>query len=103
MDYLVFESEKDPDPLTDIPLYVIEETKTTPSESRNVSVFQRTAKFVTVEQYQIMKSSEKIMFYTFRRPYKTYPPTFTFGIKAMKTLGLSIEGIQDDNIGTLAY
>lgn len=95
VDFLVFDGNQDPNPETDKPLYAIEETKTTPSESRNVSVFQRMTKFVFIEQYPSMKDSEKIMLYTIRRPYYTYPDTFEFGLKTLKTLGVSSVFLQD--------
>jgi len=97
VDYLVFENLEEPK-VSDKPLYLIEETKTTPSESRNVSVFQRTAKFVFIEQYEIFKESEKIMLYTLRKPYKSYPPTFIFGLKAMKTMQVSTHFLQDEEM-----
>ena len=97
VDYLVFESLKAPED-EDTPLYLIEETKTTNAESRNVAAFQRTAKFVFIEQYERFKESEKIMLYTLRKPYFTYPNTFLFGLKAMKTMQVSIHVLQDDKM-----
>ena len=97
VDYLVFESLKAPED-EDTPLYLIEETKTTNAESRNVAAFQRTAKFVFIEQYERFKKSEKIMLYTLRKPYFTYPNTFRFGLKAMKTMQVSIHVLQDDKM-----
>ena len=101
VDFLVFVENQDPDPKTSKPLYVIEETKTNPIESRNVSVFQRMAKFVFVEQYPLMKDSEKIMLYTIRRPYFTYPPTFDFGLKSMKTLDVNPVFLQNQYMNGL--
>lgn len=94
VDFLVFNQESTPTN-EDSPIYIIEETKTTPSESRNVSVFQRTSKFVFVELFENNSNAEKIMLYSIRKPYSTLPPTFIFGIKAMKTLGVTIIGLKE--------
>jgi len=92
VDYLIFYQQEKPKQ-NDNPIYVIEETKTTPAESRNVSVYQRTSKFVFVEAFDhIIKNAEKIMLYSIRTHYNTIPNTFVFGIKAMRTLGVTILG-----------
>ncbi len=94
VDFLVFHQVKEPTS-DDSPIYVIEETKTNPAESRNVAVFQRTSKFVFAELFESNSSAEKIMLYSIRIPYSTLPPTFIFGIKAMKTLGVTIIGLKE--------
>ena len=45
-DFLIFYQDNTPNSLQDIPLYAIEETKTSDHESRNTGVFQRASKFV---------------------------------------------------------
>ena len=98
VDFLVFHQESEPKNI-DLPIYVIEETKTNPSESRNVAVFQRTSKFVFAELFPNNNQAEKIMLYSIRKPYFTLPPTFIFGIKAMKTLGVTIIGLKEAKEG----
>lgn len=92
LDHLIFYQENEPI-YTDRPLYVVEETKTTPSESRNVSVYQRLTKFVFIDLFENLSQSKKIMFYNIRLTYSTIPKTFVFGIKLMKTLGIEIMGV----------
>ncbi len=98
VDFLVFHQESEPKNV-DLPIYVIEETKTNPAESRNVAVFQRTSKFVFAELFANTIQAEKIMLYSIRKPYFTLPPTFIFGIKAMKTLGVTIIGLKEAKEG----
>ena len=95
MDHLIFHQELKPDK-TSVPTYVIEETKTTPAESRNVSVYQRLTKFVFIELFDKMKNTKKIMLYNIRTEYDTIPNTVEFGIRVMKTMGIEIIGIKQD-------
>lgn len=98
VDFLVFHQESEPKNV-DLPIYVIEETKTNPAESRNVAVFQRATKFVFADLFANTRQAEKIMLYSIRKPYFTLPPTFIFGIKAMKTLGVTIIGLKEAKEG----
>ena len=98
VDFLVFNQNNEPTN-QDSPIYIIEETKTNPSESRNVAVFQRTSKFVFLELFENNSDAEKIMLYSIRLKYYTLPPTFIFGIKAMKTLGVTIIGLNEAEEG----
>jgi hypothetical protein len=98
VDFLVFNQNNEPTN-EDSPIYIIEETKTNPSESRNVAVFQRTSKFVFLELFKNNSNAEKIMLYSIRLEYNTLPPTFIFGIKAMKTLGVLIIGLKEAENG----
>lgn len=95
VDFLVFEQDTKPLPKVNAPLYAIEETKTSKKESRNVAVFQRLSKFVSLDYYDKMKNSKKIMLYSIRNDSETIPATFVFGIKALKTLGVHIMGLDD--------
>ena len=93
VDYLIFEKLDQPNS-KDIPLFVIEETKTDDSESRNSSVYQRGHKFVTARHFY--KKSKFIMLYTNQRPSSKKTKTFNFGIRLMKTLGITIHGLNRD-------
>jgi len=94
VDYLVFRQKDEPEPKNDNPLYIIEETKTTPKESRNVSVYQRLSKFVFVDFFKnIIKKAEKVMLYSIRTEYNTIPKTFVFGVRTMKTLDVNVVGL----------
>ena len=50
VDFLIFYQENEPTQ-EDIPLYIIEETKTDDKESRNTGVYQRCAKFIFAAYY----------------------------------------------------
>lgn len=91
VDYLVFLQDNPPLP-QDIPLYAIEETKTTSKDSRNTSVFQRISKFIYLDILYPKKEIKKIMLYNYERPDKRKKPkTFYFGLRLLKTLGVNIE------------
>lgn len=98
VDFLVFFQEIAPDPNIDIPLYVIEETKTDDSESRNTGIFQRASKFVYVST--IFPTAKKIMLYSLQIEQKKTPTkTNIFGTKCLMTLGVEILGRNiDENL-----
>ena len=91
LDYLVFYQDLKPDE-DSVPVYVIEETKTTSSESRNVAVYQRLTKFVFADMFEKIKDSKKIMLYNLRTPYNTIPSTVKFGMRVIKSLGVEVIG-----------
>lgn len=92
VDYLVFITKNFPKP-GDIPVIAIEETKTTQTESRNTSVYQRLTKFVFLDLLNDYRGCSKIMMYNFKKPLTLHTsPTFVFGIKLMKTLHIEIVG-----------
>lgn len=89
-DFLVFYQENEPK-LTDIPIYAIEETKTDDTESRNTGVYQRSSKFVFIQNYY--PSTRKIMLYNLQIAQKVEPTnTYIFGTKLLLTLGVEIMG-----------
>ena len=92
LDYLIFHQDSKPDKYS-IPVYAIEETKTTTHESRNVSVFQRLTKFVFIDLFENMRYAKKIMLYSIRTPVTTIPNTFVFGLRVMKTMNIEIIGL----------
>jgi len=90
VDYLVFESIKEP-LTTDIPIYAIEETKTDDKESRNTGVYQRCSKFVYVNFFY--PNIRKIMLYNLQIEQKEDATlTYIFGTKMLKTLDVEILG-----------
>ena len=91
LDHLVFYQDSKPDE-DSVPVYVIEETKTTSSESRNVAVYQRLTKFVFVDMFEKMKDSKKIMLYNLRTSYNTIPSTVKFGMRVIKSLEVEVIG-----------
>lgn len=94
VDYLIF-YQKDEPKLTDVPIYVVEETKTDDKESRNTGVYQRCSKFVFVNQYY--PKAKKIMLYNLKVTQKKQPTeTYIFGTKLLMTLGVKILGKQLD-------
>ena len=91
VDFLVFFQEFSPNPLVDIPLYIIEETKTDDSESRNTGIYQRASKFVYASS--IFPNTRKIMLYSLQVAQKDMPTqTNIFGTKCLMTLGVEILG-----------
>lgn len=91
VDFLVFFQEFSPNPLVDIPLYIIEETKTDDSESRNTGIYQRASKFVYASS--IFPNTRKIMLYSLQVAQKDIPTqTNIFGTKCLMTLGVEILG-----------
>ena len=90
VDYMVFFQDALP-LLTDTPLYLIEETKTDDSESRNTGVFQRCSKFVFAEYYY--PNVPKIMLYSLQIKQKKEPTdTYIFGTRLLLNLGVQIIG-----------
>ncbi|GAB2765635.1 hypothetical protein [Salinimicrobium soli] len=90
VDYLVFDSLEEPEP-NDIPVLVIEETKTGDSESRNTGIFQRATKFVYVDYFY--PDTQKIMLYNLQGEQKANATeTNIFGTRCLLTLGVEISG-----------
>jgi hypothetical protein len=99
VDYMLFYQKEEPID-SDIPIYVIEETKTDDSESRNTGVYQRCSKFVFIDNYY--QKAKKIMLYNLQIEQKKRPTqTYIFGTKLLLTLGVEILGKRlDKNIFT---
>jgi len=94
LDFLVFYQDSLPQQ-DDIPLFVIEETKTDDSESRNTGVFQRCSKFVYVEFFY--KNIDKTIFYNLKIKQKKEPTdTYIFGVRCLKTLNVNFHGKKED-------
>lgn len=91
VDFLVFYQDNEPDPSADTPVYVIEETKTDGSESRNTGVYQRCSKFVYAHSYY--PSVNQIMLYNLRLEQKEKnAETIIFGTRMLMTYGVEIIG-----------
>ncbi|MFT2669202.1 hypothetical protein [Helicobacter pylori] len=91
VDFLIFFQDSRPNPLADIPLYIIEETKTDDSESRNTGIYQRASKFVYASS--IFPNARKIMLYSLQISQKdTLTQTNIFGTRCLMTLGVEILG-----------
>ncbi len=89
-DFLIFYQEQQPQP-TDTPLYIIEETKTDDTESRNTGVFQRCSKFVYAQNYY--PTVKKAMLYALQVEQNESPTeTYIFGTRLLLTLGIDILG-----------
>lgn len=91
VDFLVFYQDEEPNPSSDTPVYVIEETKTDDSESRNTGVYQRCSKFIYANSFY--PSVKKIMLYNLRIAQKETPTeTNIFGTRMLATIGVEILG-----------
>ena len=90
VDYIIFDT-KDCPKNTDTPVFIIEETKTDDSESRNTGIFQRATKFAYVEYFY--PNSIKIMLYNLQGVQKEWATdTNIFGTRCFLTLGVEIMG-----------
>src|SRR5687768_3181388 len=70
VDYIILDGEKGPNPDQE-PLYLIEETKTDDSESRNTGVYQRSSKFVYASFFY--PEIQQVMLYNLRVTQKEEP------------------------------
>lgn len=94
VDFLIYESGITKPELTEAPLLLAEETKTTDKESRNTGVFQRASKFVYVDM--IYPNVEKVMIYNLKvEEQVNLTDTNVFGTKCLKTIGVTIVGKQN--------
>ena len=90
VDYLIFDTINEPTS-SDYPVFVIEETKTDDSESRNTGVYQRATKFVYVEYFY--PNSKKLMLYNLQGEQKEWATdTNVFGTRCFLTIGVEILG-----------
>ncbi|MCD7780091.1 MAG: hypothetical protein LUH05_05410, partial [Candidatus Gastranaerophilales bacterium] len=101
VDYLIFEQNHEPlegnNQNSDNLLFLIEETKTDDSESRNTGVYQRLTKFVYADYYY--PNVPKVMLYNNQKnKNKKSSDTSIFGTRIMKTLGVIILGKDVKNI-----
>jgi len=95
VDYIIFHQENEPE-ISDKPIYLIEETKTDDTESRNTGVYQRCSKFIYADFFY--PKVPKIMLYNLKIPQKVKPTlTYIFGTKMLLTLGVEIMGKELDN------
>lgn len=91
VDYMVFEKEEEPNQ-NDMPVILIEETKTDDTESRNVHAFQRNSKFVYGDM--CYPNIRKVMLYTDELNHNQTHPTTTniFGTDILLTLNVEVFG-----------
>lgn len=90
VDFLIFYQDNIPSQ-QDIPIYAIEETKTTDRESRNTGVSQRSAKFVYIHSFY--PTVQKIMLYSLRtEENKKLSDTNIFGSRLLATQDVRIVG-----------
>ena len=99
VDFLVFEQENTPNENnldSNNLLMLIEETKTTDSESRNTGVYQRSSKFVYAEYHY--PNIPKIMLYNMESQRRNRKPTDTniFGTNLLLTQDVEIIGKDED-------
>lgn len=96
VDFLLFFQENEPKQ-EDIPVCVIEETKTDDAESRNTGIFQRASKFVYVDFFY--KNVKKIMLYSLQIDQKKEATmTNIFGTRCLLTIGVEINGKKLHNL-----
>lgn len=88
VDYLIYESYLQPLE-SDIPLLVAEVTKTDDSESRNTGINQRATKFIYATKFY--PNVPKYMMFDIQVLSKeNKSPTYSFGSRCFKTLGIDI-------------
>ena len=90
VDFLIFYQNNAPSQ-KDIPIYAIEETKTTDKESRNTGVSQRSSKFAYVHSFY--PTAQKIMLYSLRiEENEKLSDTNIFGSRLLATQDVRIVG-----------
>jgi hypothetical protein len=90
IDFLVFFQEEKPKP-GDRPLFMVEETKTDDSESRNTGIYQRASKFVYAELHY--PKMDLCIFYNLQVEQKvSQTGTNIFGTRCLSTIGVKIAG-----------
>ena len=90
VDYLLFFQDELPN-TDDEPLYVIEETKTDDSESRNSGINQRTSKFIYADFFY--PNAKKVMLYNLKVEEMDHlTATNKFGMRCLESLGILVIG-----------
>jgi len=90
VDFLIFYQELEPTK-NDTPMFVVEETKTDDSESRNTGVYQRATKFAYIET--VYGNIPKYMLYAGIPDEKAQPTdTNIFGTNCLLTIGVQFHG-----------
>ena len=93
VDFMLFYQTNQPTQ-DDIPLYLIEETKTDDSESRNTGVYQRASKFVYSEAFY--PNAKRIILYNIQVSESVKPTdTNIFGSRCLTSIGVEILGKTD--------
>jgi hypothetical protein len=93
VDFMIYYQDELPNQ-DDIPQFLIEETKTDDSESRNTGVYQRASKFVYAETFY--PNAKKIILYNIQVSESKSPTdTNIFGSKCLSTIGVEILGKTD--------
>ena len=96
VDFLVFYQDERPSNFHQ-PVYAIEETKTSDTDSRNTGVYQRGTKFVFINFFY--PRVQKIMLYNLSRGQEVNPSdTSVFGTRLLMNLGVEILGKQLDPV-----
>ena len=96
VDFLIFQQEDSPIPeKKEKPTHAIEETKTTPVQSRNTASGQRLSKFVTLKAYpEIFDKAKKVMIWNYRTEIKKkLPNTVWKDFRKMISLDVKLIGI----------
>lgn len=92
MDFLFFVAENEPKYGVNIPLFAVEETKTSDKESRNTGVFQRCSKFIYIRFFYdiplYMLYNDEIGIDNLKEP----SDTSKFGTNMLLTCGVNIIG-----------
>ena len=93
VDYLVYREENYPDVKKDTPLYVIEETKTTPAESRDLH-YQRITKFAILDFIPKIQEAKKLFIYSIKTRFSTIPTSFEMASRMLKNMNVKILGLE---------
>ena len=94
VDYLVYYEVDEPDQKKHTPLYAIEETKTTPQESRNLH-YQRITKFGYISYYRKINNARKLFIYSIRKKFNTIPESFVMGTRMLKMFKVKVLGLEN--------
>ena len=94
VDYLVYLEKNYPDVKNDTPEYVIEETKTTPAESRDLH-YQRITKFAILNFYPKIRDAKRLFIYSIKTCFCTVPNSFVMAARMLKNMDVKILGLED--------
>ena len=93
VDFLVYREKNYPEEEKDTPLYVIEETKTTPAESRDLH-YQRITKFAILDFYPRIREAKKLFIYSIKTRFSTIPTSFEMASRMLKNMNVKILGLE---------
>jgi len=82
-----------PNEFIDKPKYIVEETKTDDSQSRNSQAYQRSSKFIFSELYFDIKIKKYMLYELNNNRFMVHNPTHIFGMRMLVTHDVILKGL----------